>query len=56
MFGVKEEDHTLHFTESWLREELPPETIGAAIEEIHSMGAYCDCEVLMNCYEDYELD
>jgi len=48
-------DHTLHFTKSWLRETLSPEAFEAAMKEIGDMGGYCDCEVLMNCYEDYEL-
>ena len=30
--------------------------IGGAEEEIQSMGGFCDCEVLLNCYEDYELE
>lgn len=49
-------DHTMRFTELWLKETLPPDIYEAAIEEIQSMGGYCDCEVLMNCYEDYELE
>ncbi len=49
-------DHTLHFTEAWLKETLPPEVFEAAMEEIQNMGGFCDCEVLMNCYEDYELE
>ncbi len=48
-------DHTLRFTELWLKETLPSEAFVAAIEEIQNMGGYCDCEVLMNCYEEYEL-
>ncbi|MGN1020430.1 MAG: DUF2695 domain-containing protein [Aristaeellaceae bacterium] len=49
-------DHTLRLTEHWLRETLPPERIGPAMEEIQGMGGCCDCEVLLNCYEDYELE
>lgn len=48
-------DHTLHFTELWLKETLPADVFNQAMEEIQSMGGYCDCEVLLNCYEDYEL-
>ena len=48
-------DHTLHFTELWLKETLPADVFAKAMEEIESMGGYCDCEVLLNCYEDYEL-
>jgi len=49
-------DHTLHFTGLWLIDHFAPDVCRAAIEEIQSMGGFCDCEVLMNCYEDYELD
>ena len=49
-------DHTARFTELWLKENLPAEQYQAAIEEIQSMGGYCDCELLLNCYEEYELD
>lgn len=27
----------------------------AVLTELEDMGGYCDCEVLANCYEDYEL-
>ena len=54
--NASECDHTLRFTEYWLREALPPETFVPAIEEIQGMGGFCDCEVLANCYEDYELE
>ena len=46
-------DNTLHFTEQWLENNLPPEKIESVIAEIHEMGGYCDCEVLFNCYETY---
>ncbi len=49
-------DNTLKYTEICLKDMLPPERYEAAIEEIQSMGGFCDCEVLMNCYEDYELE
>lgn len=48
-------DHTLRFTEAWLKGTQPPEVYAAAIEEIRGMGGLCDCELLMNCYADYEL-
>ncbi|MGN0778421.1 MAG: DUF2695 domain-containing protein [Aristaeellaceae bacterium] len=54
--NASECDHTLRFTEYWLRETLPPDMVSPAIEEIQGMGGFCDCEVLMNCYEDYELE
>ena len=49
-------DHTLRFTRLWLKDTLPPEVCEAAIEEIQNMGGFCDCEVLMNCYQDYEIE
>lgn len=49
-------DHTLRFTDVWLRDNLSQEQIGPALEEIQEMGGYCDCEVLMNCYQDYDLE
>lgn len=48
-------DHTLRFTLQWLEENLPEEKRAAAVAEIDSMGGCCDCEVVLNCYEDYEL-
>ena len=49
-------DHTLRFTRLWLENTLPPEVCAAAIEEIQNMGGYCDCEVLLNCYQDYDIE
>ena len=49
-------DHTLKYTEIFLKDFLSPELYESALNEIHSMGGFCDCEVLMNCYEDYELE
>ena len=48
-------DHTLRHTERWLRENISQERIEGAVEEIKDMGGYCDCEVLLNCYEDYDI-
>ena len=33
---------------------IPQDQQEAVLAEIEEMGGYCDCEVLMNCYEDYE--
>ena len=49
-------DHTLQFTTQWLEENLNPSEIEAVLAEINEMGGYCDCEVLMNCYEDYDIE
>ncbi|MBQ7294777.1 MAG: DUF2695 domain-containing protein [Clostridia bacterium] len=48
-------DDTLRYTKQWLKENLVPEKIESAIEEIEEMGGYCDCEVLSNCYEEYDI-
>ena len=48
-------DHTLHHTERWLKNNISQDTIQKAITEITDMGGYCDCEVLLNCYEDYDI-
>ena len=48
-------DHTLHHTEQWLKVHIAQELIEKVIAEITDMGGYCDCEVLMNCYEDYDI-
>ena len=48
-------DHTLHYTEQWLKDHISQELIESAIAEITDMGGYCDCEVLLNCYKDYDI-
>ena len=48
-------DHTLRYTERWLKENLSAEMAEDVIAEITEMGGYCDCEVLFNCYEDYDI-
>ena len=62
LFGYLEEkmetagcDHTRHHTERWLTEHISQELIGSVITEITDMGGYCDCEVLLNCYEEYDI-
>ena len=49
-------DNTLHFTEQWLTNNLPQEKIESVIAELNEMGGYCDCEVLLNCYEKYDIE
>ncbi len=48
-------DHTLRHTEQWLKHNIPHEMIKRVITEITDMGGFCDCEVLLNCYEDYDI-
>ena len=48
-------DNTLRFTGQWLKDNISAELYKSVIEEITGMGGYCDCEVLFNCYEDYDI-
>lgn len=47
-------DHTRRHTEQWVAVHIPEEQQEAVLAEIEDMGGFCDCEVLMNCYEDYD--
>ena len=47
-------DHTRKHTLKWIEENVPAEQQNAVAAEIEDMGGYCDCEVLMNCYEEYD--
>ncbi len=47
-------DNSLKHTKQWLMDNHKNED--DVIKEIHEMGGFCDCEVLLNCYEDYDLD
>lgn len=47
--------HTLHFTKKWLKKNIDPKDIERVIDEMEEMGGYCDCEVLFNCYELYDI-
>lgn len=49
-------DETLKLTKSWLEENVPTEKQNAVLSEIKEMGGLCDCEVLLNCYERYDID
>ncbi len=31
------------------------EKIESVITEMKEMGGYCDCEVLLNCYEKFDI-
>ena len=55
--GVEEQgcDHTRRFTDAWIRENIAPERHEKIYAEIEDMGGYCDCEVLCNCYEEYDV-
>ncbi|MBQ7887069.1 MAG: DUF2695 domain-containing protein [Clostridia bacterium] len=47
-------DHSRRHTQQWLAMNIPQDRHEAVLAEMEDMGGYCDCEVLMNCYEDYE--
>lgn len=49
-------DHTLRFTEQWLKEHIPEDKVCNVVADLEEMGGYCDCEVLMNCYEEYDIN
>ena len=48
-------NHTLCYTEQWLKDNLSEEKVKSVITEMKEMGGYCDCEVLLNCYEKYDM-
>lgn len=48
-------DHSLKYTEEWLKSNVSEDMRGAVIAEIERMGGYCDCEILLNCYEEYDF-
>lgn len=48
-------DYTHRFTQEWLDNNIPATQHPFILAEIEDMGGFCDCEVLLNCYEDYEL-
>lgn len=55
--SVAECDHTLKHTQAWLEKKYEDEKIRqCVIDEIKDDGGYCDCEVLLNCYERCEID
>ncbi len=49
-------NHTLCHTMKWLRKKYPTEDeiVNQILSEIQEDGGYCDCEVVLNCYEHYE--
>lgn len=51
-------DHTLCHTKEWLQKKYPDQVdlINQALQEMQEDGGFCDCEVLLNCYERYELE
>ena len=47
--------HNHRFTQEWLEKNGDVMKHDAILSELEDMGGYCDCEVVANCYEDYEL-
>ena len=47
--------HNHRFTHEWLEKNADFMQHEAILNELEDMGGYCDCEVVANCYEDYEL-
>ena len=48
--------HTRMHTKQWLKNNQPQDKIEDILNEMEEMGGYCDCEVLLNCYEDYDIE
>lgn len=48
-------NHTHRFTQEWLEQHADFMLHERILCELEDMGGYCDCAVLLNCYEDYEL-
>ena len=47
--------HNHRFTQEWLDKHADFMKHDAILNELEDMGGYCDCAVVVNCYEDYEL-
>ncbi len=47
--------HNHRFTQEWLEQNMDFMKHNAVLDELENMEGYCDCAVLRNCYEDYEL-
>ena len=53
MRNVADCDGTFKYTKQWLDQNVPAERHDEVIEEMQSDGGFCDCEVLINCYNDF---
>ena len=42
-------------TEKCISDNFGNEKKEDIIREMKEMGGYCDCEVLLNCYENYDI-
>ena len=53
---AEECDHSLKNTEQWILDNIDDEERRDQVRrEIKEDGGYCDCEVLGNCYEEYDI-
>ena len=49
-------DNSLKNTEQWIIDNIDDEERRDQVRrEIKEDGGYCDCEVLGNCYEEYDI-
>ena len=48
-------DHTRRFTQEWLDANIDANLHEDVLIEMEDMGGFCDCEIALNCYEDYDL-
>lgn len=49
-------DNSLKNTEQWIIDNIDDEERRDQVRrEIKEDGGYCDCEVLCNCYEEYDI-
>lgn len=53
--GASPCDNTLKWARQWLENNVQESLREAALEEMRDMGGCCDCEILLNCYEDYDI-
>ena len=53
MRNVADCDGTFKYTKQWLEKNVSAEQHEAIIEEIQHDGGFCDCEVVINCYQDF---
>ena len=50
-------NHTLTHARTWLETKYPDEAQRDAIlHEWQEESGFCDCEIILNCYERYDLD
>ncbi len=48
-------DGTLRFTNEWLEARFSGDVLRKIYEKIENDGGFCDCEVLYNCFQEYDI-